>query len=602
MARKKKQHQEPAQPVSDAQARAEAYNRLRDQENTAYRDELLARERPSAVQKRLEKVLQQEKNVLKQISIIEKVDLHGVAELERLEQRAAQRNRKLHYHFELPQKKRRRKKPGPGKREKTGIMGYLLREWPRISAFGHFHGLLKGHLFAMRHDLSENFLRYWNVELKVVLHFLEEPLNIMAEEGWASLSRLQYNLVVTFRDLYRFFRDNELLLFENHVPRDFFPRLEPFLYTYLRLTARGEYKELLLDGIHSFLEKTRSFKPVLRKITLAAERLLDIRKPGPNLKNCLLALAMVRYRCFLDFADMQAMFPAQPIADDSFQCPKRIMERIRQYVAGLEQELANLREKYAMMEMLHLSAPGAMEEEMLQRLGELHSNRGQSDNAADTSGAGSVRRLLEYDVVSFTERAVQAFLAQGAPVLEGRESLADGQDARSVMQPFHFSSDVERLRGKLEQLENIRLTHTHLTITWDFFRNFRKAGTASAAYTETERAYCMLLVELAAIFYHLALGCAEFLHQVPQEHGSGEDTVRGADDGARRLTALLHTRLPGTGLLGGLSFQQGLTTLMLAATAFAVVLEEPALMLLLRKKDSMETRIGELEKILRRMA
>ena len=206
-------------------SQGQRYNLIREEENKRYLKELLSRRRPSAVQQRLVRVIQHEKDLLKKISIVENVDARGVDALELIEQRirlvdnrqarkSSSAERK--YRYELPGEQLYSSSSSSGvvERGKPGFFRFLVTDFRKISIFGRLHLLLKSRFSRARHEFTDEFMRFWNVELKVMLNFLDEPLRFFLREGWKVSSPLQYNLAVRLKRLIRIYREGMLLILD----------------------------------------------------------------------------------------------------------------------------------------------------------------------------------------------------------------------------------------------------------------------------------------------------------------------------------------------------------------------------------------------------
>jgi len=587
----KKQKTNRKNTIGSPQKRGSKYDVFREKENKKYFEELLAMERSEHTQKRLLRVLSHKNDISEKIDIVERVNTHGVSILESYEAQIMAKN-----------------VPDPGMNTKsiengavtpsilidtdleiTGLFRYLFHEWSTISEFGRKHRVLKSRIFLLRHELTDIMLRYWNVELKVILQFIEEPLQLLIEEGWSTLSVKQYNLAATLYDLFRTYRDNNLLHFEHRVNQSFFKKLIPFMRIYFQLCLEGDYKELLLDGMTKFLKNIKSFKPVLRKIINAAQNLFDLQD-GPGLRNCLLAYFMVCYRRFYTEEELVTLLEVQPIVDDFFICPRRIQEKISQFIEIRQKELADIERNLQFLKEMQIAPLESVEKEVLVTLYTLFSSEGGARVKEQISGVSACKQQLNYDLVSFFEKLLSNFihillqLTTDGVFLEGQEKNL------LLFEEHYMDKEIHKLKQRLEKLRSLKQGHNRMTVNLDFYRAFVRQVGFRDSYSDTERSYGHLFIEIAADCYSAALKINSYISgQKNKRVGSG---INKPDDQPEVIP--LHSIITGPDFFMGVTLLRMLEIIVEQAIGVSLLLEDPTLTTLVRRKKAMEHRAQDL--------
>ena len=589
--RKKKNQSSDA--AGETISSGQRYNLIREEENRRYLKELLSRRRPQAVQKRILRVLQYEEDLFKKIDIVEKVDSRGVDALEMMERRIRlveeRNNRKSgerdgKYRYEVPGRIPAPSRSGVVSKRKKGFLRFLFADFRKITVFGRLHLLLKPRFSRGRHEFTDEFLRFWNVELKVMLNFLEEPLRFFLREGWREVSPLQYNLAVRLKQLIRIYREGALLIFDKKPSARLFSTMEPFLSEWIAFLARPDYKELLLDGLHTFVQGRKEFKMVSRKILMAADSLFILKKNGPCLKNAALALFMACRKEFLGFEEFRRRYTAVKVNSTGWDAADDVVEKIRFFIDARRGELDEIGKQIYFLSEMKITGIEQMEEGVLLALFDLYSGKRSASGEAGKTPVQSCRQLLKYDLVSFFEKVIANLIFTSAPV------LCPAGPVPEAWMGISFSEELEQLTEKLEQIRTIRVTHERMTIPSDFYSRVLHQQALPGTLSDTERDYCAMLRSISSSCYRIAVKVNHLAAQSGVLSGEPATFLQEASRGG--------TQGAWFNGMGAADIYEDLTG---AALGVALILEEGSLMELIRKRSAMEARAEELSIILRRM-
>lgn len=577
-----------AAAARETPSQGQGYNVIREEENRRYLRELLSRKRPEQIQKRLLQVLGHEKETLKKIRLVENVDTRGVEALLGYERRiglleaAGARKDKPGplYRFELPAGPDTASGESVFSPGRGGVFRYFFSDYRKISEFGRFHLLLKGRLTRGRHELTDDFLRFWNVELKVMLSFLQEPLAAFLKDGWQEATPLQYNLVARFARLGESYQQERLLVLERRVSRMLCQRTEALARLWFVLLQKREYPELLLDALQHFLQNRKEFQPVQRKILMAADSVLQERKNGPCLKNALHAVYMAGNRHFLTWSAYRALHGQSTVPHDVWDAAPDVQDRIGKFLQSRRDEVEEIRRNLFFLSEMNITALEQMEEPVLNRLYDLQAGTRHARGEAGRTPASSCRELLKYDMVSLFEKAAGNFLHHASPLLQPQSGMS------ATPAGLYPGEELELLGLKLEAIRTLRITHERMTIPVTFYRQYFGRREALGSYSETEQTYCLHLREIGAAAYRLAVKVNHLLSRLrsPVETGQFRLEIPAA-----------------ASWFAGMGPEEVLEEIMGTALGFALVLEEPTLLTLVRRRQVMEERLEELLRVLRRM-
>ncbi|MCK5267042.1 MAG: hypothetical protein KAR07_02635 [Spirochaetes bacterium] len=362
-----------------AAGKGQAYNKFKDGENRQYLNELFKRTRDKKVQKRLELLLSKENNLLKKIHIIEKTDNNGIEALHYYENRLKfiqplKIKKRIHrYAFESPFKINFNESFDVIFKDKPQSKGSLLiNDWNKISLFGKVNNVLKSNILKIRHELTPKIEQFWNIELKAIFNFIEEPIFILVEEGWTVLTKKQYNIFVQLQELIRYYFNNELIIFSKNLTKEFFVKIYPFMRLFFNITINPENKEILLDGMVQFFKNIRLFSSVFRKIVTSIEKLLENKQTGINLNNVLYAVYMGYFKRYLNSNKIYEAFHISQVDNSEFQCPKRIIEKISIFKKVKKEELALLKRDQFIINTLNFENDESLMYSFYEELFHLH--------------------------------------------------------------------------------------------------------------------------------------------------------------------------------------------------------------------------------------
>jgi hypothetical protein len=313
---------------------------------------------------------------------------------------------------------------------------------------------------------------------------------------------------------------------------------------------------------------------------MAADSVLQDRKNGPCLKNALRAVQMACSKRYCSWAAFRALHAQPAVRHDLWEAEPEVQERIVKYIQSRQDEAEEIRRNLYFLSEMKITALDQMEEPVLVRLYDLHAGLRNARGEAGRTPASSCRELLKYDMVLLFEKAVGNFIHAVTPLLlpeGGLHALTGGTVP---------DEELQVLALKLEAIRTLRITHERMTIPVTFYRQYFSRREALGSYSETEQSYCLHLREIGGAAYRLAVKVNHLLSRLrsPLEEGQ------------------LRLSLPGGGAwFGEMGPEAILKDIMGSALGFALVLEEPTLLSLVKRRQVMEERLAELARVLKRM-
>ena len=121
--------------------------------------------------------------------------------------------------------------------------------------------------------------------------------------------------------------------------------MDEFLSEWTVFISRSDYKELLLDSLHSYVLGRKEFKMVSRKILMAADSLFILKKNGPCLKNAALALYMACRKHYITFEQFLRRYNAVKVSASGWDAEPDIAEKIRFYIDARRKEQDDIGKK-----------------------------------------------------------------------------------------------------------------------------------------------------------------------------------------------------------------------------------------------------------------
>jgi hypothetical protein len=371
--------------------------------------QMLKQQRNEERRKAVDEIVASGLTVREKIQEIHKLDAGGSQGIEG-EDEGTRRIRPLRYR--VPALRDILKKPYA----RTPYFAYLFGDYRSILSFGKYTRVFTPVRFLPDVKFSQAVplllardLRRWAAELCDIV-------SLGLEDSWHYLRKIEYNLLVTMKQLC------EKILSINF---NLFDYKDPFLLNKLRsLEAlflvfhyRENYQELLKSSLQQIVNNDPRLGDKYQTAVDLIHKILYNDGSTPSFYNIILGLNMLKYRRYLTLRDLLSTDLGELINTKDFACPPDVKEKIKAIVADGRRRLAELRNQQEktkkLKTFLTLEESGEVSFDPLRIFyDQVNSVDDESAFSADSE-----------DILRFAPRFFDTFDRTFAPLLNGQTDL-----------------------------------------------------------------------------------------------------------------------------------------------------------------------------------
>ncbi|MEK6793811.1 MAG: hypothetical protein AABZ39_03485, partial [Spirochaetota bacterium] len=327
---------------------------------------------------------------------------------------------------------------------KSGFFEFLFRDYPRLSEFQERTGVIECSFLPPSVRSGRRIEKLFVDAVFLPARDLIHPLAVIEANGWTSLTKTEYNLIIEFKRLIE-----RIISLSAEANRNgesgFFPKLRRLEMHFLICHGRAEWPDMIIAGMESSLRAARSDV----NIPLASEAARSVLMPrltGASLYAMILALTVVDKRRMIDMDDVVDRIGTGIISNYNFECPPAVEIAIATRVESLVAELTALAaERRAIMAV----------KAFVRRSGDSFDFTILRDIIA-TSGRVEPMAVYEGNMILFAAAFARAFTSQFEALLTGTVPLADGAVRVFAEDCFrHIFTDLLHHTEKLERLARV---------------------------------------------------------------------------------------------------------------------------------------------------
>jgi hypothetical protein len=224
---------------------------------------------------------------------------------------------------------------------KTPFLFFIFRDYKKIRMFGKSTGFIKFGLnpAGMKFDFARAKSMF-NVLQKDASELME-ILNFVLDKGWMDLEKLDYNLIVIFRQLCQAIISAPYARIGTS-GRQFLTRYRDVEALFLTCRYQGEYPDIIRAGISNVLFKQKKPEGTIELSEIQVKRILGDEHDTANLLNFILSINMFEYRKFLKIDDLIRRQAGGIVNTFSYECPPNIQLKINVYINDKMQTWKNL--------------------------------------------------------------------------------------------------------------------------------------------------------------------------------------------------------------------------------------------------------------------
>ncbi|MGA2142914.1 MAG: hypothetical protein ABSG94_10900 [Brevinematales bacterium] len=305
--------------------------------------ELLKKERPPEAALMIKEILESGETLQEKIRKIELIDAQentiSIDQTAISAEEAQEIIRKKHVLTEETAKKNSEKIIS--KIIKTPYLFYIFKDYKKIRAFGKSAGFIKFGLnpAGMKFDYSRSKTLFNSLQKDA--GELMEILNFVLDKGWMDLEKLDYNLIVIFRQLCQAIISAPYARIGT-TGRQFLSRYRDVEALFLTCRYQGEYPDIIRAGVSNVLFKQKKPEGLIELSEIQIKRILGEERDAASLLNFILSINMFEYRKFLKLDDLIKRQSGGIVNTFSYDCPPNIQLKINVYINDRMQTWKNL--------------------------------------------------------------------------------------------------------------------------------------------------------------------------------------------------------------------------------------------------------------------
>jgi hypothetical protein len=297
---------------------------------------LLGKEREDDAWEAIDQIVSSSLSVQEKIQAIQELDAKSAKEPAK-ENKESQRT--IPFKYRLPALFDILKKPFT----RISYFSYLFGDYRRTLAFGKVNRILDPVLFPPDVKLNPevpvfltNYPKPWATDLS-------KTLEIVLEDSWHYLQKIEYNLLVVLKQLCDKIASINFSLF-NYKDRNLLNKLKSLETLFLVLHYHPYYYELLLNSLKQVTNKDMRLRDQYEGIINLVNNLLQSDCSVPSLYNFLVGLNMLKYRRFLTLDDLVYKDLGELINTKEFACTPDIKKKISDTIIEGRRRLSMLHE------------------------------------------------------------------------------------------------------------------------------------------------------------------------------------------------------------------------------------------------------------------
>ncbi len=217
---------------------------------------------------------------------------------------------------------------------------YILTDRKRIREFAEKTGLLWTGLLPPNVK-PEKIVKSELVNVQKLCASLLPTVISVLKVAWMYLPKLDYNLLVRFRDLCEAVAGTNFESFDYGEPK-LVLRFKAIETAFLLCNYKAEYPEIIAGSLANVLIKYPRYADKAQNFSEAVRRILLVQHPR-SLSNILVALNMAAYRRYLTLRDLYDKTIAESVPTFGFECDDLVQTRINMHTEELVQKLIALR-------------------------------------------------------------------------------------------------------------------------------------------------------------------------------------------------------------------------------------------------------------------
>jgi|GEM_PF-1771517 len=309
--------------------------------------ELLKKDRPPEAAIMIKEVLESGGSLQEKIRKIELIDAQEISisidQTPITDEEAQDIIRKKHVLTEETARKNSEKVKN--KLMKTPFLIYLFRDYKKIRSFGKTAGFIK-------FGLNPAGVKFDFTRVKTLFHYLQkdakdliEVLNLVLDKGWMNLDKLDYNLIVIFRQLCQAILSAPSVK-TGTTSRQILAKFRDVEALFLICHYQREYPDIIRAGIINVLSEHKKQEGMIELSKIQIRRILGNGRDPSNLYNFILSINMLELRKYLRLDDLIKKQQGGIVNTFSYDCPPHIQLKINIYINDKTQLWQNLlREK-----------------------------------------------------------------------------------------------------------------------------------------------------------------------------------------------------------------------------------------------------------------
>jgi hypothetical protein len=412
------------------------------QESEAYitLGRLLGKEREDSAREAIDQIVGSSLSMQEKIQAIQELDAKSA---KKPEEEIKESQRTIPLKYRLPVLFDILKKPFT----KVSYFSYLFGNYRKILAFGKVTRIFDSSIFPPDVKLNPEVPLFLTNSLKPWATDLSKILEIVLEDSWHYLQKIEYNLLVALKQLCDKIASINYSLF-NYRDRNLLNKLKSLEILFLVLHYHPHYYDLLLYSLKQVTTKEMRLRDKYEDIINLMNNLLQSDRSVPSLYNIVVGLNMLKYRRFLTLHDLVYKDLGELINNREFACTPDAKKKISESIIEGRRRLSMLRETRQRTKKLKASLcfdpSGEVSFDQLQHFYD------QSDSLDEERSFQADRQ----NIMALAPHLFNTFDRTFYPLLNGHVQIADVGKVTLFTHDF-FQLDFLRIRQVAEKMDGL---------------------------------------------------------------------------------------------------------------------------------------------------